>query len=63
MEQSVVEVAALYDDATNAWTDIAPLSKGRVGQTPTLLEDGRVLVSGRLGGFLERKDGEVTVAR
>jgi N-acetylneuraminic acid mutarotase len=54
--------AQVYDDETGAWTTIAPLAKGRVWQTTTVLADGRVLVAGGLGEEGELSDCEVTEA-
>ena len=41
--------AEVYDPATNHWSATAPMLQNRVGQSATLLRDGRVLVAGGYG--------------
>lgn len=36
----------IYDPATDAWSDGAPMKHARIAHTATLLKDGRVLVAG-----------------
>jgi len=43
---SLTATAELYDPASDTWTPIASMSHARIGQTATLLPDGRVLVAG-----------------
>ncbi|MGV1036849.1 MAG: kelch repeat-containing protein [Candidatus Nanopelagicales bacterium] len=42
--------AVTYDPVTGAWTDAGRMATGRKHHAATLLADGRVLVSGGLGG-------------
>lgn len=41
-----LDAVASFDPATNAWTDLAPLTTPRVGHTAALLPDGMVVLLG-----------------
>src|SRR6185295_12866145 len=55
LAESVVRSAEIYDPATDSWSATAPMTTPRVGQTMTLLHDGRVLVAGGTPGEPEAK--------
>ena len=49
----------VYDPVTNRWSATAPMLQDRVGQSATLLRDGRVLVAGGGGGFTASSSAEI----
>jgi trimeric autotransporter adhesin len=51
--------AEVYDPLTNHWSATAPMLQDRVGQSATLLRDGRVLVAGGGDGFTPSSSAEI----
>jgi N-acetylneuraminic acid mutarotase len=51
--------AEVYDPVTNAWSASAPMLQNRVGQSTTLLQDGRVLVAGGGDGSTTSSSAEI----
>jgi N-acetylneuraminic acid mutarotase len=51
--------AEVYDPVTNHWSSTAPMLQDRVGQSATLLRDGRVLVAGGGDGFTPSSSAEI----
>ncbi|HEX9096406.1 MAG TPA: kelch repeat-containing protein [Candidatus Dormibacteraeota bacterium] len=51
--------AEVYDPVTNAWSSTAPMLQNRVGQSATLLQDGRVLVAGGGDGQTSSSSAEI----
>lgn len=51
--------AEVYDPVTNHWSATAPMLRDRVGQSATLLRDGRVLVAGGGDGFTPSSSAEI----
>ena len=48
---TVIDAVAIFDPATNAWTDLAPLTAPRAGHNAALLPDGLLVLVG--GGTTE----------
>jgi N-acetylneuraminic acid mutarotase len=51
--------AEVYDPVANHWSATAPMLQDRVGQSATLLRDGRVLVAGGGDGFTASTSAEI----
>jgi N-acetylneuraminic acid mutarotase len=51
--------AEVFDPATNGWSPTSPMSTYRLGQTATLLRDGRVLVAGGTDGIAPVRSAEI----
>ena len=51
--------AEVYDPVTNHWSATAPMLRDHVGQSATLLRDGRVLVAGGGDGFTPSSSAEI----
>jgi hypothetical protein len=51
--------AEIFDPATNRWSATAPMSRYRLGQTTTLMRDGRVLVTGGTDGIATFRSTEI----
>ena len=49
----------VYDPVTNHWSATAPMLQNRVGQSATLLRDGRVLVAGGYDGSTTSSSAEI----
>jgi trimeric autotransporter adhesin len=51
--------AEIYDATANRWSTTAPMGNNRLGQTATLLADGRVLVAGGQDGVTTFRSTEI----
>jgi hypothetical protein len=46
---AILNSVEIYDPASNTWTSLTGLQRGRADHTATLLSDGRVLITGGVG--------------
>jgi N-acetylneuraminic acid mutarotase len=56
---SLATDAQIYDAKANSWSAAAPMGFHRLGQTATLLADGRVLVAGGQDGATTFRSTEI----
>ena len=60
-QNSLSPSTELYDPATDTWSAAGSMAIGRVGQTATLLQDGRVLAVGDWNNGSPRASAELYV--